>query len=111
MSKSFQVQAPVEQVWAFMSNIEQVITCVPGAELTGALGEDRFAVIITVKVGPIKSSYKGEVAVADLDAENHRLRLVGKGQDTKGKGAPRWSSLALSPALTPVPPRYRAIQR
>ena len=99
MSKSFLVQAPVDQVWDFMSNIEQVVTCVPGAELTDALGENRFAVTISIRVGPIKSSYKGEVAVADLDAENHRLRLVGKGQDTRGKGG---ATMELTGTLTSI---------
>ena len=80
MSKSFLVQAPVDQVWDFMSNIEQVVTCVPGAELTDALGENRFAVTISIRVGPIKSRYKGEVSVAARDAENHRPQRLGKSQ-------------------------------
>ena len=86
MSKSFQVHAPMEQVWDFLSNIEQVTTCVPGAEITGSISDTQYAVTITVKVGPIKSSYKGEVTITELDADQHRLKLVGKGQDTKGKG-------------------------
>ena len=59
MSKSFQVMAPIEKVWDFLSDIEQVTPCLPGAELGEALDENRHSVKITVKVGPIKSRYKG----------------------------------------------------
>ena len=86
MSKSFQVMAPIEKVWDFLSDIEQVTPCLPGAELGEALDDNRHSVKITVKVGPIKSSYKGEVTIANLDAVNHQLSIQGKGTDVKGKG-------------------------
>lgn len=99
MSQSFQVQAPLEQVWAFLSDIEQVTTCVPGAEITDTISASQYAVTITVKVGPIKSSYKGDVTIAELDADRHRLKLAGKGQDTKGKGG---ATMELVGLLTPI---------
>jgi len=86
MSKSFQVNAPIEKVWEFLSNLKQVTQCVPGAELGDALDEKRHSVNISVKVGPIKSSYRGEVTVAELDPANYRLNIQGKGTDVKGKG-------------------------
>ena len=86
MSKSFRINAPVNRVWEFLSDIEKVTTCMPGAEFKEPLGENRHAVTISIKVGPIKSTYRGEVTVEDLDPEKHHLRLKGKGEDVKGKG-------------------------
>lgn len=99
MSKSFQVNAPIGKVWAFLSDIEQVTPCVPGAELGEALDENRHSVIISVKVGPIKSSYKGEVKVANLDAVNHQMRIQGKGTDVKGKGG---ATMEMTGTLTSI---------
>lgn len=99
MSKSFQVNAPISKVWEFLSDIEQVTPCVPGAELGEALDENRHSVLISVKVGPIKSSYKGEVKVANLDAANHRMHIQGKGTDVKGKGG---ATMEMTGTLTSV---------
>ena len=99
MSKSFQVNAPIGKVWEFLSDIEQVTPCVPGAELGEALDENRHSVIISVKVGPIKSSYKGEVKVANLDAINHQLSIQGKGTDVKGKGG---ATMEMTGSLTAI---------
>ena len=86
MTKSFRVEAPIERVWEFMSDMEKVIGCLPGAEYGEALGDNRHAFTVTIKVGPIKSSYKGEVTIEERDASRHRILIKGKGQDKKGKG-------------------------
>ncbi len=86
MSKSFRVEAPIDRVWAFLSDMEQVTTCLPGVEYNGPLGDDRHGVTMTIKVGPIKTSYKGEAAIEEQDPSEYRIRIMGKGQDTKGKG-------------------------
>ena len=99
MSKSFQVMSPIEKVWDFLSDIEQVTPCLPGAELGEALDENRHSVKITVKVGPIKSRYKGEVTIANLAAVNHQLSIQGKGTDVKGKGG---ATMELVGALTAI---------
>ena len=86
MSKSFRVEAPIDQVWAFLSDIEQVAGCMSGAVYKGQLDDNRHAITITIKVGPIKSSYNGEVSIKEQDPDSHRIRIMGKGQDAKGKG-------------------------
>ena len=42
--------------------------------------------MLTVKVGPIKSSYRSEVAIKSLDKSNYTMEIQGRGTDTKGKG-------------------------
>ena len=39
-----------------------------------------------MKVGPIKSSYRGEAIIRNMDANSHTIEIEGKGTDTKGKG-------------------------
>ncbi len=86
MEKTFTVGAPVQDVWAFMTDIEKVSTCIPGAEYAENLGDDKHAVMMTVKVGPIKTSYRGEATIRKMDADAHTIEIEGKGTDTKGKG-------------------------
>jgi hypothetical protein len=86
MTKNFSVSAPINTVWEFMTDIKRVTTCIPGAQYNEALGDKGHSVMLTVKVGPIKSSYRSEVAIKSLDESNYTLEIEGRGTDTKGKG-------------------------
>jgi len=86
IEKKFEVEAPVQPVWGFLSDPRKVATCVPGAEITEALDDRRYIGTMKVQVGPVVSSLKGELVIERLDAENCEIELVGKGQDIKGKG-------------------------
>ena len=87
ITKTFQVQEPVARVWEFLKDPRKVATCVPGAQITEALDERRYAGTITVKVGPVVSDYKGELSIERLDAQNYEIELLGKGRDARGKGS------------------------
>jgi len=87
IEKTFQVKEPIEQVWALLSDPRRVAMCVPGARVTEQVNETTYLGAITVKVGPSSTDYKGEVQIVRLDAENHEIEIVGKGQDVKGRGS------------------------
>ena len=86
MTKNFTIGAPIGDVWDFMTDIEKVSSCIPGAKYVGDLDDNCHAVMLTIKVGPIKSSYKSEVSIRNLDINNHTLEIEGRGIDVKGKG-------------------------
>ena len=86
MTKNFTVRAPIGDVWDFMTDIEKVSSCIPGAKYVEDLDDNCHAVMLTIKVGPIKSSYKSEVSIRNLDVNNHTLEIEGRGIDVKGKG-------------------------
>ena len=87
IEKTFQVSEPIEQVWALLSDPKRVALCVPGAKITEQVNETTYKGTISVKVGPSATDYKGEVQIVRLDAENHEIEILGKGQDTKGRGS------------------------
>jgi uncharacterized protein len=87
IEKSFDVQEPVEKVWAFLSDPRKVATCVPGAQITELVDEKTYKGTIKVKVGPIVTDYAGEVQIVRLDAQNHEIEILGKGQDVRGRGS------------------------
>jgi len=87
VEKTFRVEAPVEKVWAFLSDPRKVGTCVPGAEITEQVDEKTYKGAIKVKVGPSVTDFKGEVQILRLDNAAHEIEILGKGQDVRGKGS------------------------
>lgn len=85
-TKTFQVRQPIEQVWRFLSDPRKVAPCLPGAQITEAVDERTFKGTITVKIGPVSTSFKGEVKVERLDPQAHEMELAGIGQDPRGGG-------------------------
>ena len=86
LSKTFTIRAPISAVWDFMTNVEKVCTCIPGAQYEENMGEEQHSVMLLVKVGPIKSSYRSTVSIRSLDNKNYTIEIEGQGTDTKGKG-------------------------
>ena len=86
LSKIFSIRAPISAVWDFMTNVEKVCTCIPGAQYEEKIGEDQHSVMLVVKVGPIKSSYRSTVSIRSMDNKNYTIEIEGQGTDTKGKG-------------------------
>ena len=84
--KTFVVRSPPEEVWRFLTDPEKVARCLPGAAITGKLDEKTWQGTITVKVGPVSSSYKGKLTFEKLDAAARHAEIVAQGQDIRGRG-------------------------
>ena len=84
--KTFTIQAPAARVWEFLIDPERVARCLPGASITGKLDEKTYSGAMTVKVGPVSSSYKGKVVFERLDAVSRTAEIVATGTDVKGRG-------------------------
>jgi uncharacterized protein len=99
IEKTFQVEEPVEKVWAFLSDPRKVVTCVPGAQITEQVDEKTYKGAITVRVGPSLTDFKGEVQILRLDPAAHEIEILGKGQDVRGKGS---AQMKMSGKLRPL---------
>lgn len=86
IEKSFSVDASPDSVWDFLTDPYQVAKCLPGAAITEQVDEQTYAGTITVKVGPVSSSYKGKIRFERLVPEERVAELTGRGQDIRGKG-------------------------
>ena len=75
--QTIELPAAPDEVWAFVMDVPAVATCLPGADAVEPLGEDRYAVTVKVKVGPIALALKSEVAIlaADVATRTASLRL------------------------------------
>jgi carbon monoxide dehydrogenase subunit G len=84
LKQTFRVNAPVEEVWRFLLDPEQVVTCMPGAALDSVEGNDTFLGNIKVRVGPITASYKGRVRFTKVDHNAHVIEMTADGTETGG---------------------------
>jgi carbon monoxide dehydrogenase subunit G len=87
IEKSFVVAAPLDEVWAFLTDPRKVASCLPGAAVTDQIDDRSYGGTMTVKVGPVTASYKGKMRFERLDAVAHEAQIVASGQETRGKGA------------------------
>jgi carbon monoxide dehydrogenase subunit G len=82
----FDVQAPLDEVWNTMLDVQRVAPCVPGAEVLERTGEDAYSVGIKVKVGPVSMQYKGQVEIVSKDPEAHRAVMSARARESRGQG-------------------------
>ena len=83
---SFEVDAPLEQVWETMLDVERVAPLVPGAEVSEKTGDDAYKVGIKVKLGPMSMTYRGDVEIVDRDDAAHNAGLRVKAKEARGQG-------------------------
>jgi carbon monoxide dehydrogenase subunit G len=86
IEKQFTVHSDVESVWRFLTDPRKVAGCLPGAAVTGQTDERTYTGTITVKVGPVATSYRGQIRFERLDAAAHTAEIAASGQDVRGKG-------------------------
>ena len=83
---TFAVDAPIDEVYAALLDVERVAPCVPGAEVLEKTGDDAYTVAIKVRVGPISMTYRGTVEVVERDDANHRAVMRARARETRGQG-------------------------
>ena len=86
ITKSFAIKAPPDAVWTFLTDLNRVARCMPGAAIGEKLDDKTYTGTMTVKVGPVMSSYKGKVVFERLDPATRTAELRASGQDVRGKG-------------------------
>jgi uncharacterized protein len=85
IANQFTVSAPIERAWDVLSDLEQVIPLMPGAQLTGHEGDDYLGKV-KVKVGPVTSEFSGKVRFVEQDRSQHRAVIDAKGKEARGTG-------------------------
>jgi carbon monoxide dehydrogenase subunit G len=84
--KTFVVKASPPAVWEFLTDPYRVAKCLPGAAITEKIDEKTYGGTMTVKVGPVSSSYKGKVVFERLDRATRTAEIQATGQDVRGRG-------------------------
>jgi carbon monoxide dehydrogenase subunit G len=89
LENSFQVNAPPDRVFAYLLDINKVVGCVPGAELSEVVDPSTFKGKVKVKVGPITVAYSGTARISERSDADHTATLTAEGRETTGPGSAR----------------------
>jgi uncharacterized protein len=93
LENSFSVGAPPDKVFAYLIDVNKVVGCVPGAELSEVVDPTTFKGKVKIKVGPITVAYSGTAKIVDRDDAQHTATLEAEGRETTGPGSARAKAL------------------
>ena len=100
IEETFRVGAPVERVWRWLVDPRQVVTCLPGAELTEEQADRTYLGRVKVKVGPVTASYAGRATIVEQDDAAHVVKLSAEGKEPTGSGS---ATMSMTSRMTALP--------
>lgn len=65
-SGSQTIAAPIENVWAYLLDVNKVATCAPGFQSLEELGPEHWKALIAVKVGPVNAKFTLDVTRPEM---------------------------------------------
>jgi carbon monoxide dehydrogenase subunit G len=86
IENQFDVDAPSSEVYALMLDPARVAPCIPGAEVVALREDGGYDAKVTVKIGPMKMSYAGVVAIVEHDDAARTAAMRARGSEARGQG-------------------------
>ena len=82
MTMTGEVTLPAERpkIWALLNDPEMLKSAIPGCQSLEKTGENGFAAVVKVKIGPVSATFKGKVELSDI------VPLVGYTIKGEGEG-------------------------
>lgn len=80
------IPVPVDDAWGVLSDLERVAGCLPGIRLD-QVGPDQVAGTVTVPLGPLRLTYRGEATFVERDLAARRVVIDASGRDSHGQQA------------------------
>lgn len=84
LKESFQVAAPIDNVWDFMMSPEKVVACMPGAGLKETNPDNSFIGTVKLKLGAVSAQYQGKVSYTEMDKANYKVVMLAEGNERGG---------------------------
>jgi uncharacterized protein len=84
-SNEIEVAQPPKELFAFLTDVERVAPCLPGASIDGREGDD-YTGSMKVKVGPITGTYKGKMRFLEQDEDALRAVMSARAAEVNGQG-------------------------
>lgn len=91
------IPAPPQTVWDALNDPALLRRCIPGCETLEKTGPADFRAAVTVKIGPMKATFRGTVALTE-QIPPQRCRLAGEGQGGAAGFAKGEADVTLTPA-------------
>lgn len=73
------IAAPIEKVWAFLMDVNNVASCAPGFQSLEVLGEEQWKAVVAVGVGAVKAKFTLNVTRPEMREPEH-MTMKGRGK-------------------------------
>lgn len=77
------IDAPRDQVWAALNDMEVLARIVPGCERLEQVGDNEFEGTVKIGIQAIKGTYNGKIRLEDIQPPHH-YKLVASGRSASG---------------------------
>ena len=96
MSGEYELPAQPQKVWEALNDPEVLKASIPGCEQLDKVSDTEFQAVATVKIGPVKARFKGNVHLTDLNPP-HGYKISGQGEGGVAGFAKGGAVIALEP--------------
>jgi carbon monoxide dehydrogenase subunit G len=82
MTMTGEVTLPAERpkVWALLNDPETLKSAIPGCQSLEKAGDNGFAAVVKMKIGPVSATFKGKVELSDIvPLEGYTIKGEGEG--------------------------------
>src|ERR1700723_1399683 len=79
MTGEYQLPASQQAVWEKLNDPAVLKACIPGCQELTKTGDNGFQAVATIKIGPVKATFKGAVTLSDIDPPNG-YKISGQGE-------------------------------
>lgn len=73
------IAAPIEKVWAFLEDVNNVAACAPGFQGMDVLGEEHWKAVVGVGIGAVKAKFTMDITRPDKEPPDH-MTMKGRGK-------------------------------
>lgn len=71
--------APIEQVWIFLMDVQNVAECAPGFQSLEVLGDEHWQAVVAASIGPVKAKFTMDVTRPEVQEPEHMV-VKGRGK-------------------------------
>lgn len=80
---TYTIDAPRDQVWFALNDMDTLARIVPGCERLVQTGENEYEGTVKIGIQSIKGSYSGKIRLEDIQAPHH-YKLIASGRSSNG---------------------------
>jgi carbon monoxide dehydrogenase subunit G len=74
------IPAPLGTTWAALNDPETLKACIAGCESLERTGEDAYAAVVALKIGPVSARFKGNLKMTNVQAPtSYTINFDGQG--------------------------------
>jgi uncharacterized protein len=86
LEHAFTMSKPIDESFAAITDLEQVVPCVEGGRVVERTSDDAVNAEIVVKMGAMSLTFTGTVEITEKDPEAHRAVMAVKSREKGGQG-------------------------